>query len=355
MDSLLTSIMLTLIVATIELVVCLGCCLLLWRQREDVPDNSRRVLAAGAAFCVVSSLLKFRSIVASSVENIYTEVLSPGTCNLGLLSLMLIVAYAVAVVRPGWYDRRRIVLYILMPWLLLTGVYVLASPFQRLDSFYTMLEHIASADVLVRVLSLPYSFLCALLVLWQPVLRNSQAPCWIKQYAVGGLLMYVIAAAFVFTNCYAIHYVHQLYVAAFYLYFTHNELYRRTYVSEVIPYPEADADDHGYGRFQRFNELVEKERLYANPDLTRDDYARVMGVDRTTFSRIIIEQSGAVNMAAYLNAKRMAEAVRLMRQHPNYTLQAIMEESGYRSKMTFSRVFKDTYGKTPSEYRKSLE
>ena len=112
--------------------------------------------------------------------------------------------------------------------------------------------------------------------------------------------------------------------------------------------------DLGQGRFLRFDAQVDQERLFTRPDLSREDYARLMGVDRTTFSRIIIEQSGFNNLAAYLNHKRMVEAVRLMHQHPNYTLQAIMEESGYANKMTFNRVFKDTYGMTPSEYRKQL-
>ena len=345
--------MISLIVAAIEFAICLGCTILLWLRRDDVPDNSRRVLASGSGFCIVSSLLKFHGIIASPTNNLYTEILSPGSCNLGLLSLLLIVAYAVTVVRPGWFTTHRIGLYVWLPWGILTLAYLLAAPFQRLTSTGEVVQHIADYDVLLRVLTLPLTLSYTACLLWH-CMGGVKVPRWIHNYLAATLLMYLLAAAFVNTNIYVFHYIHQVYVTLFYLYFTHYELYRRHYVSPVIPYPADDAVDLGQGRFLRFDAQVDQERLFTRPDLSREDYARLMGVDRTTFSRIIIEQSGFNNLAAYLNHKRMVEAVRLMHQHPNYTLQAIMEESGYANKMTFNRVFKDTYGMTPSEYRKQL-
>ena len=354
MSSQLTPILLSLIVSTIEFVACLACTVMLWHHRDDVPDNSRRVLAAGAGFCIFSSLLKFHSIISSPVDNAYTEVLSPWSCNLGLLSLLLIVAYAVTVVRPGWFTYRRFQYSIMLPWVLLSMSYYLFFPFRQLASFSDIVSNITHSDVLLRVLTMPLTIAYVVLFLYISLGGVKALPRWIRNYLGAALLMYCVAALFVHTNYYIFHYIHQLYVALFYIYFTHYELNRRTYVSPMIPYPAEDADDRGEGRFRHFDAVVDRDRLYVNPSLSRDDYAKVMVVDRTTFSRIVIEQSGCPNLSAYLNRKRMAYAVELMRQHPNYTLQAIMEECGYTNKMTFNRVFKQLYGTTPSLYRDRL-
>ena len=105
-------------------------------------------------------------------------------------------------------------------------------------------------------------------------------------------------------------------------------------------------------RFAAFDHTVEQGRLYTQSDLSREMLADLMGVDRTTFSRIIREQSGCKNMNDYLNQKRIRHAARLLREQPNYTIQAVMEDSGFQSKSNFIRLFRDTYGMTPSEYQK---
>ena len=112
------------------------------------------------------------------------------------------------------------------------------------------------------------------------------------------------------------------------------------------------SDEHQ--RFLRFDKQVEQRLLYAQPGISRDDLCRVMGTDRTTFSRIITEQSGYPNLSAYLNQKRMRRADLLMREQPQYSIEAIMADCGYRSKATFNRIFKEFYGTTPSEYRRNL-
>lgn len=108
-------------------------------------------------------------------------------------------------------------------------------------------------------------------------------------------------------------------------------------------------------RFAAFDHTVEQGRLYTQSDLSREMLADLMGVDRTTFSRIIREQSGCQNMNDYLNQKRLRYAEQLLRQHPNYTIHAIMQDSGFQSKSTFTTLFKKTYGVTPSQYREQSE
>lgn len=120
--------------------------------------------------------------------------------------------------------------------------------------------------------------------------------------------------------------------------------------------PEEDASDMSEDRrrFLQMDREVEAGRLYTLPDISRDVLSGYMGVDRNEFARIIREQSGSRNMREYLNRKRMAYVVEMMKAHPNYTLEAIAKDCGIGSISTFNRVFKEIFGVSPSEYRNNL-
>ena len=116
---------------------------------------------------------------------------------------------------------------------------------------------------------------------------------------------------------------------------------------------DAPAEDAETSRFAAFDRTVEQGRLYTQGDLSREMLSDLMGVDRTTFSRIIQEQSGCKNLKDYLNQKRMRLAEQLLRQHPDYTIEAIAGDCGL-TLTTFKRLCKDMHGLSPSDYRKSL-
>ena len=118
---------------------------------------------------------------------------------------------------------------------------------------------------------------------------------------------------------------------------------------QASPSPSQGEASH----FATFDRTVEQGRLYTQSDLSREMLADLMGVDRTTFSRIIQEQSGCKNLKDYLNQKRMRLAEQLLRQHPDYTIEAIAGDCGL-TLTTFKRLCKDMHGLSPSDYRKSL-
>ena len=109
-----------------------------------------------------------------------------------------------------------------------------------------------------------------------------------------------------------------------------------------------------YKKFKEVDKRVMKERLFANPDFGRDDLMRLLGVDKNALSGIIQRQTGT-NVPGYVNNKRMEYAITLIKEHPEYTLGAISEACGIKSPATFIRNFKNSYGMTPSEFRKELE
>ncbi len=106
-------------------------------------------------------------------------------------------------------------------------------------------------------------------------------------------------------------------------------------------------------RFDEIDYRINKEELFRNPDFGRDDLMRLLRVDKNTLSFIIHHYTGT-NVTGYINSKRMEYAVSLMKDHPDYTLNAIAEACGVKTPATFIRNFKHFYGLTPSEFRIGL-
>ncbi|MBR1449032.1 MAG: helix-turn-helix transcriptional regulator [Prevotella sp.] len=356
--------LITLIVATVELVVCLFCAVVLWRQRRGMPDPSRLMLALGAAHCVVTSAGKYCSIIAQPTDHFYYEVLSMAHCRWGMLSVLLMLTYPVSVARPEWLRSWRGILLFLLPGVLLFVAPGFFPEVHRLYSFDELLVNIGEPDVIFRLTVLPLILVYCSLMMGRVVNLSETGgdSLWLRRYIAGVMGLLLLVSAFTHTHIAWFHYLHQLCVALFYGYWTWYELMQRVYTAPArVPAsnPSADGtasapqyDEHQ--RFLRFDEQVECRLLYAQPGISRDDLCRVMGTDRTTFSRIITEQSGLPNLSAYLNQKRMRRADLLMREQPNYSIEAIMQDCGYQSKATFNRIFKEYYGTTPSEYRQNL-
>ena len=115
-----------------------------------------------------------------------------------------------------------------------------------------------------------------------------------------------------------------------------------------------DATRQEQERFLKLDRKIEEEELFKNPDLSRPELAKLMGVSLHSFSRIIRTCSGSKNVADYINKKRMTHVVRVFREHPNYTIEAVAQDCGIASISTFNRLFKEYYGMSPSSYRLKL-
>jgi len=107
-------------------------------------------------------------------------------------------------------------------------------------------------------------------------------------------------------------------------------------------------------RFKEMDRHVMREKLFCNPDFGRDDLMRLLGVDKNALASIVHRYTGT-NVAGYVNMKRMEYALSLLKRHPELTIAAISESCGLKSTTTFVNRFKEAYGMTPSEYRRSLE
>ena len=106
--------------------------------------------------------------------------------------------------------------------------------------------------------------------------------------------------------------------------------------------------------FLRFDQQVKEQKLYLDYQLTRDDYAHLMGVDRNRFASILKLFTAGGNLSCYLNELRLEYSIGLFRNHPDWPISKVAEESALPSSSTFYRLFKDKYGISPNSFRKTF-
>jgi len=107
---------------------------------------------------------------------------------------------------------------------------------------------------------------------------------------------------------------------------------------------------------RRLKEAVATSRLYEDAELTLATLAEKLKMHPHDLSRII-NMGLEKNFSDFINEFRVREIARKMRDpaFDRLTMLGIAYESGFNSKTTFNRVFKEMTGKTPTEYKNSLK
>ena len=100
----------------------------------------------------------------------------------------------------------------------------------------------------------------------------------------------------------------------------------------------------------RISGLMEKERLYLNPELKVGDVADALGVSRNAVSVCINSHQGC-SFSQYVNDYRLQHAKRLLSETPEMKISAVGLESGFANERTFFRAFKSATDMTPKEWK----
>lgn len=99
---------------------------------------------------------------------------------------------------------------------------------------------------------------------------------------------------------------------------------------------------------ERVRRAMEVDKLYLNPTLTLTELAQHIGLNSKVVSQLI---NTGMNQSFndYVNAYRVDEVKRRLRTNdlPRFTLLGIAFESGFNSKTTFNRIFKEHTGQSP--------
>lgn len=100
----------------------------------------------------------------------------------------------------------------------------------------------------------------------------------------------------------------------------------------------------------RFIYELTSRKLFADVNFSRDDLLDELHIQRRTFTKKFEAYTGST-FKEYITALRLEYAAQLIKEHPEYTIEAIAMECGIASYVTFHRNFTRHFGIAPSQYR----
>lgn len=107
--------------------------------------------------------------------------------------------------------------------------------------------------------------------------------------------------------------------------------------------------------FQQLEKSMLEDKLFLQADMNRDQVTQLLGIDKNRLAVIMQKFGNGTTLPAYINHLRIHHACQMLKDYPNYTIQAIATDSGFTSLRNFQRLFKDYTGMTPLEFKDTLE
>lgn len=111
-------------------------------------------------------------------------------------------------------------------------------------------------------------------------------------------------------------------------------------------YPETCTEEDKL--FNALQELIYKEQLFRDPDLTRDYLVKRLFTNKNKLIAVLQSRTG-MSFTAYINGIRLEAALRHLAGGKPH-LENIATECGFGSYRTMLRAFKAKYGMSPGEY-----
>lgn len=155
---------------------------------------------------------------------------------------------------------------------------------------------------------------------------------------------------FVFVGMLSLMVVYCLYFLANYLYYQEFALPTEVVKAEVVPKEHSNADDLRKKVAEDINCFFESSDLYLNPNFTLGDLSSALGVSKALVSDVM---NGELRVGFYsvLAFYRISHAKNLLLTQEHFTIEALVYQSGFHSKTTFNKYFKQFVGQTPSSFR----
>ncbi len=96
--------------------------------------------------------------------------------------------------------------------------------------------------------------------------------------------------------------------------------------------------------------LMQKEELFMDPELGRDQLSARLGTNRTYLADAVKACAGQT-LNEFINHHRLRWAAEALVGRPDLSVMAVAEDAGFNSRATFNRLFQAQYGMSPSTYR----
>jgi AraC-like DNA-binding protein len=114
------------------------------------------------------------------------------------------------------------------------------------------------------------------------------------------------------------------------------------------------ADVHAPKVLEALRQLMERERLHRQGELTIGMLSDRLGVPEYRLRRLINQRLGHRNFSSYVNGYRLAEVKAALADpdQADVPILTIAMDAGFQSLAPFNRAFKASVGMTPSEFRR---
>lgn len=96
---------------------------------------------------------------------------------------------------------------------------------------------------------------------------------------------------------------------------------------------------------------IEGDDIPLPPEFGVKDVAELVGVTQSRITDLYRKKTVYHSLDKYLDFLRLMRALRLMRDHPTYSIEAIAHDAGFATVRTLNRKIQDALGVTPGEFR----
>ena len=114
-------------------------------------------------------------------------------------------------------------------------------------------------------------------------------------------------------------------------------------------YGEAPQSQEDYNRFAEMDRRIISDRLFLLPGCNRDMIADKCGLPKPAVSSLV-QQFAHCSVGEYVCRLKVEYSVSLIKQHPDWTIEAIGYASGFNSRSTYYQHFNRVFGITPAQY-----
>ena len=125
--------------------------------------------------------------------------------------------------------------------------------------------------------------------------------------------------------------------------------YKQETLGEQTSKTPTNTDKH----FNELEKLMLEEKIYRNPDLSRDDVAEKLGISSGYLSQVLKNASDK-NFSEYVNNYRVKAAKNMLSDSTfdKFSIHAIGEEAGFKSRSAFYNSFQKSVGQSPGNFKK---